>query len=498
MGNNQENQQKPEEGTGEVVGGEQQTQTQIQGQVISQPVEQSHYREVYRIIPPEQNTNQFKEVSHSEKVVQYIPKNQESQIEQQQVHYVSEVKQYPTEAGAVSSQYYSEFNTYQEPRDSKRKNRFEGEYYTTNYNTQGEVRYRAGSVESIPNHLSFEVIESNPQVVENVNKRMVQVIETEGEYGQMGSGIMSGSYTIGGGGINAGLYKFEGERIELREEAPKQEILIEEEEINKEILKRTNNVHKGKRRYELVDKYYAVTEVDPKALRKRIREEEKQGGTSAYNYYAAVKVSQGARATSASKGTSAAYIYSYINSLRNKNSSSLPADNFCRYLLDLINKIRANPRSFIPDIQNAKANIVRDKHGNIIYKSKLRVALAEGEIVFDEAINFLNSCPPMEPLIFSPTITVEPPRNLFELKDRTDMRKKVELMVNNGIPIRAFWRDIIKDPRISFLLMIIDDTGTKRGLRRQDILDPDMRYIGISSTEINGNFVCYLTFSPIL
>ena len=223
---------------------------------------------------------------------------------------------------------------------------------------------------------------------------MVQVIETEGEYGQMGSGIMSGSYTIGGGGINAGLYKFEGERIELREEAPKQEILIEEEEINKEILKRTNNVHKGKRRYELVDKYYAVTEVDPKALRKRIREEEKQGGTSAYNYYAAVKVSQGARATSASKGTSAAYIYSYINSLRNKNSSSLPADNFCRYLLDLINKIRANPRSFIPDIQNAKANIVRDKHGNIIYKSKLRVALAEGEIVFDEAINFLNSCPP--------------------------------------------------------------------------------------------------------
>ena len=78
------------------------------------------------------------------------------------------------------------------------------------------------------------------------------------------------------------------------------------------------------------------------------------------------------------------------------------------------------------------------------------------------------------------------------------MRKKVELMVNNGIPIRAFWRDIIKDPGISFLLMIIDDTGTKRGLRRQDILDPDMRYIGISSTEINGNFVCYLTFSPIL
>ena len=132
------------------------------------------------------------------------------------------------------------------------------------------------------------------------------------------------------------------------------------------------------------------------------------------------------------------------------------------------------------------------------YKNKIRVALAEGENVFNEAIDFLNKSAPMDKLIFSPMITVAPPMNLQELKDRTDMRKKVEQMCNDGIMIKAFWRDVIKDPKISFLLMIIDDTGTKRGLRRKDILDPDMRYIGISSAEINGNFVCYMTFSPYL
>ena len=69
-------------------------------------------------------------------------------------------------------------------------------------------------------------------------------------------------------------------------------------------------------------------------------------------------------------------------------------------------------------------------------------------------------------------------------------------MVNEGINIKSYWRDIIKDPEISFLLMIVDDHGSRRGRKRKDILNPKMKYIGISSTEINGNFVCYLTLSP--
>ena len=43
--------------------------------------------------------------------------------------------------------------------------------------------------------------------------------------------------------------------------------------------------------------------------------------------------------------------------------------------------------------------------------------------------------------------------------------------------------------------MIADDNGVKSGKKRKDILNPRMRYIGISSVAINKNFVCYITLS---
>ena len=44
-------------------------------------------------------------------------------------------------------------------------------------------------------------------------------------------------------------------------------------------------------------------------------------------------------------------------------------------------------------------------------------------------------------------------------------------------------------------MTIIDDTGDKSGMRRRDLLDPNMKYIGINSIEINGCFVCYIILS---
>ena len=41
--------------------------------------------------------------------------------------------------------------------------------------------------------------------------------------------------------------------------------------------------------------------------------------------------------------------------------------------------------------------------------------------------------------------------------------------------------------------MIVDDSGIKSGMKRKDILNPKMKFIGISSVEINKNFVCYIT-----
>ena len=44
-------------------------------------------------------------------------------------------------------------------------------------------------------------------------------------------------------------------------------------------------------------------------------------------------------------------------------------------------------------------------------------------------------------------------------------------------------------------MMIVDDIGLKAGLKRKDILDPKMKYIGICSTNIGKLFVSFMTFS---
>jgi hypothetical protein len=175
-----------------------------------------------------------------------------------------------------------------------------------------------------------------------------------------------------------------------------------------------------------------------------------------------------------------------------------PLDNYSKYLLEQINKVRIDPQSFIGVIEDAKINISKYRYGGYVYNGKIKIALHEGEPAFNEAIDYLKNTESMGKLEFCPQITVELPKNEKEIKDREDLRIKVENMINNGINIKSYWKDIIKDPEISFLLMIVDDNGMRKGMKRRDILNPDNKYIGISSIEINNNFVCYITLSPKL
>ena len=186
------------------------------------------------------------------------------------------------------------------------------------------------------------------------------------------------------------------------------------------------------------------------------------------------------------------------NSLRYNDlelSSLSPPDNFSKYILEQINIIRTNPQSYINIIENAKSNVIKDKNGRYIYNGKIKIALASGIEAFNNAINFLKTAQPMNKLIFNNYITVDLPKTENEIKYRNDLRLKVENMIDNGIKIKSFWRDIIRDPDISLLMMIIDDNGDKSGMRRKDLLDPNMKYIGINSIDIKGNFVCYITLN---
>ena len=187
-----------------------------------------------------------------------------------------------------------------------------------------------------------------------------------------------------------------------------------------------------------------------------------------------------------------------VNSFNVKSEDSneiKPDDDFSQYIYKYINLIRKNPKSFIPKIKEAKEKVVKDKMNRIIYKSKVKVALSQGEPAFEETISVLEKTEPMEKLQYKPEMTIPLPSTVEEIKDKAYFKNNVKELLKKNIKIKTYWKDNVKDPETSFILMIVDDTGQKRGMKRRDILNPNFKYIGICSTIIEKSFVCYLTLS---
>ena len=178
-----------------------------------------------------------------------------------------------------------------------------------------------------------------------------------------------------------------------------------------------------------------------------------------------------------------------------KNKELKPEDNFSLYIFEHINLLRQNPKSFINLIEDSKKKITYDKKKRLVYKSNVKVALSKGEPAFDGAISVLKNTVPMNKLIYNPNMNIPLPISEEEIKDKNYLKNNVKLLLSNNVKIRTYWRDIINDPETSFILMIVDDSGNKAGNKRKDLLNPDMKYIGICSTMIGKNFVCYLCFS---
>ena len=336
-------------------------------------------------------------------------------------------------------------------------------------------------------------------------------------------------------GMNTGEYKFIGEKTVIKEaNAPiLGKLNINEEEIIQEINRRNKATKEKKVSYEIIDKFYALTEVRGKTI-KRL---DKKGLDSKnkhifyatlennnYNIKANNSNNSAGNLEGSNKNISNGQFLGINNASMGSNSrqgtyyefrsqipftsnpnfttfnninsiTSMPTDNYSKYILEQINRIRLDPQSFIGVIEDAKANIAKDRFGRLIYNGKKKIALTKGESCFNEVIEFLKNADSMEPLKYISYLTVMPPQNEGELKDKDDLGRKVTDMINGGINIKSYWRDVIKDPEISFLLMIVDDNGVKSGMRRRDILNPNMKFIGISSVEINNNFVCYITLS---
>ena len=355
-----------------------------------------------------------------------------------------------------------------EPKDSISKK------YIKSKNSNVNKYKNTKIIRNIPPLVSFKIISANKVINPNINIDRKKLKDFEEIPREEYEKHANNETLFIEGGMNTGQYKFRGEEIVLKNAEIQEDVKTSEDDVLEEISRRTNRKEK-KIKYEIMDKFFTLTEFE----RNNIKDKGPQNNEINNNKNTNINNDE-------------------QNLKQDMNIAASPNDNYSRYLLEQINKIRVDPQSFIGVIEDAKANIEKHRYGGFVYKDKIKIALSEGEPAFDEAIEFLKNTETMEILEFSPELTVQLPQDENELKDSTYLITKVENMVNEGIRIKSYWRDVIRDPEVSFLLMIVDDNGARRGMRRKAILNPKMKYIGISSIDINGNFACYITLSSKL
>ena len=174
--------------------------------------------------------------------------------------------------------------------------------------------------------------------------------------------------------------------------------------------------------------------------------------------------------------------------------------NYPEKVVDLINGIRGDPVGYANVIEDSIKNITEEEDKKdpsivrLIYKKKVKVALNRGEPAFKEAINILRSLSPLPPLEFSNEICIPLPENEEELNDSTFLREQVK-KIRENYEIDVFFKDLIKIPEVSALLMIVDDSTKNAGKKRLALLNKDIKYVGVTSKFIGKTFIAYFSFS---
>ena len=183
-----------------------------------------------------------------------------------------------------------------------------------------------------------------------------------------------------------------------------------------------------------------------------------------------------------------------INEVKNTKYADYPEK-----MLELINKIREDPASYADIIEESIQNIIENQEDDegkpkIIYKKKVKVALTRGELAFREAAEILRNMESLPPLEFKNDICVPLPDNENEIKDSSYLREQVNIL-REATNIDVFFKDLIKLPDVSALLMIVDDGEKNAGRKRNAVLNKNFKYIGINSKFIGKTFIAYFTFS---
>jgi hypothetical protein len=181
--------------------------------------------------------------------------------------------------------------------------------------------------------------------------------------------------------------------------------------------------------------------------------------------------------------------------------------NYPETLLKIINIIRTQPQLYAEKVDYAvryikiENQIISDKITGQkqtiekpIFKKKVKVALNKGESVFYETSKRLREMISIPPLEMNNNLLINLPNTKKEIYDNKYLIKQAE-KIKQKSSLEFFYKDLIKEPNISALLMVVDDTEKNDFKKRDIILNPDLKYVGINCRYIGKTFVAYLGFS---
>jgi hypothetical protein len=176
-------------------------------------------------------------------------------------------------------------------------------------------------------------------------------------------------------------------------------------------------------------------------------------------------------------------------------------------VFDLINQIRLNPSKYSQTILENINYVFTEVHGVInketgieekkqstVFKKKVKVILYKGKESFREAAEILKKTSPMEKLQFNKDIVIPLPNAEEDIINSSFIKSKVN-EIRQHFNINIYFKDYIKNPEIAVLLMIVDDSENFGGKKRECLLNPNIKYIGIDSKFIGTKFIAHFSFS---
>lgn len=181
------------------------------------------------------------------------------------------------------------------------------------------------------------------------------------------------------------------------------------------------------------------------------------------------------------------------SNLQMENEQTIYNNKFNNTTLALINDARRNPQAYAQKILD-NIQYILNENGKIVFKRKVKVLLNRGEAAFREAADELNNLSPMNELVMKPEIIIPLPESTEEMNDNNLLRNKV-IKIRENHNINVYFKNMIKNPEIAVLLLIVDDSVNSPGKKRNAILNPEFRKIGIDSTFLGNIFISHFSFS---